>query len=221
MAAMSKEVSLLRPLFEDVREKRFPGGVCLCGGFCGSEVVVVQSGIGKVCAAAASVELIHFFQPDAIINTGAAGGLSPELAVMDVVAAEQTAYYDVFCGGEEGQVQDFPKYFDADAFLLEKVMENCVGLKKGLIVSGDRFVTSGDEAAKIRRLYPSALAVDMESAAVAQVCHLYQVPFLSLRVISDVPGAEGHIAQYENFWEKAGAESFETVRCLLKNLVEK
>ena len=60
-----------------------------------------------------------------------------------------------------------------------------------------------------------AVAVDMESAALAQVCYMYRVPFLSLRVISDTPGVANHAAQYENFWETAGEESFKVLQKLL------
>ena len=213
IAAMSKEIALIKSMLGAVRVEKTAAAEFFYGAVGEKEILLIKSGIGKVCATAAAVEAINRFHPDAVINTGAAGGLVPTVAVMDVVAASTTAYYDVFCGGEWGQVQDFPKYFDADASLYQKAL--ALGITGGVIASGDKFVTSGAEVAEIKKVCPDAVAVDMESAALAQVCYMYRVPFLSLRVISDTPGVANHAAQYENFWETAGEESFKVLQKLL------
>lgn len=207
IAAMDKEASLLKAMLADVNEKQTGGMSFYEGNFRSHRLILARCGIGKVCAAAAAVELINAWHPDFIINTGAAGGIDSQTSVMDIVVASQTAYYDVFCGENEGCLQDFPQYFTADEKLYQKALQ--AGAKGGLIVSGDRFVTSADEVSRIKNLYPRALAADMESAAVAQVCYMYHVPFLSLRLISDTPGnTADHTIQYKDFWAQAGEHSF-------------
>ena len=90
------------------------------------------------------------------------------------------------------------------------------GVKPGLICSGDRFIASIEEIESIKAHFPKALAVDMESAAIAQVCKLRDVPFLCIRVISDSPGTSNdNSAQYDNFWEIAPQHTFNIVRFLL------
>lgn len=207
IAAMDKEASLLKAMLSDIREKQTGGMLFYEGNFRSHRLILARCGIGKVCAAAAAVELIRSWQPDFMINTGAAGGIDKQINVMDIVAAPQTAYYDVFCGGDEGCLQDFPQYFPADEKLYQKALSS--GAKGGLIVSGDRFITSADEVSRIKNLYPRAFAADMESAAVAQICYMYHVPFLSLRLISDTPGnTADHAVQYKDFWTRAGEHSF-------------
>lgn len=216
VAAMSKEIDLLKSILVNPQYKKTPVADFLFGQYAGNQIILVRSGIGKVCAAAALNELYHQFTPDVVINTGAAGGLADDVFVMDVVAADMTAYYDVFCGQEIGQVQDFPRFFSADVALLKKAQD--LHIKTGLIASGDKFVTSKAEADFIRNIYPNVLAVDMESAAIAQVCFLYKIPFLCLRVISDTPGVAHHQQQYDNFWETAGEHSFQVLEKFLKIL---
>ena len=150
---------------------------------------VVQSGTGKAGAARTATELILREHPDCIINSGCAGGLAPGVAVCDIVVGAQTAYHDVWCGTGNlpGQVQGLPQRFDADPGLLAAAqgLQTQRPLHAGLIATGDWFVSSAEEEKRIRTLYPDALACDMESAAVAQVCLHYGVPFLSFRIISD------------------------------------
>lgn len=206
IAAMSKEIALLASLLQDKKEEIIGNIHIFSGKHNSDELTIAQSGIGKVCAATATVELIHRFSPDIIINTGAAGSLTPKLKVMDIVVGRQCAYYDVFCGEEEGRVQDFPLYFYPDDNWLKRAA-SC-GAQSAFITSGDRFVSTKSEVEHILDIHPSAGVVDMETTAIAQVCYMYKVPFLSLRIISDTPGVDNHEAQYEHFWETAGEQSF-------------
>ena len=152
----------------------------------------LQTGIGKVNAARAAVEAILTERPDAIISTGCAGGMAPGLRQMDVVIASETAYHDVWCGEPNpfGLIEGQPQRFPADPVLLEAAFKAAPYAHKGLIVTGDQFFISLEEDRRILGLYPDALAADMESAAIAQVCRHYGVPFLSVRVISDVHTSE-------------------------------
>ncbi len=193
------------------------------GTFQGQEMVLMQSGIGKVNAAIGAVELIRRYHPDALINTGVAGGIDTCLKVMDVVVGQRVAYHDVDCGPESelGQVQGLPHYFAADEKLLEaaqKIVTTETTLHTGLICSGDQFITNKEQLATIKARYADGLAVDMESGALAQVCYLYGVPFLSFRIISDTPGADNHFDQYLNFWDTMADRSFGVTKALLEKL---
>lgn len=214
IAAMSREIALLKDMLEELSHWSCGPFQAWGGRYRQHDILVLQSGIGKVCAAVGVVEIIRNFSPDVIINTGAAGGIDGELAVMDMVVVSKAAYHDVYCGGAEGQVQGFPMFFDMDAGWVSKAA--AAGAEVVCAASGDRFVTTAAEAEAVRRVVPSARIVDMETAAIAQVCYLYKVPFLSLRLISDTPGSvSDHAAQYEDFWAAAGEHSFEILQKLL------
>lgn len=219
IVAMQKEFELFAALLQQPRTKKLRHLEFVEGSLNGRQIVLMQAGIGKVNAAAATVEMINAFAPDNIINSGVAGGLDTKLSVMDVVAGEMTAYHDVWCGegNEYGQVQGLPPRFAGDEQLLRKTADvsSDVAIHRGLIVSGDRFISGKDELDAIKSKFPEALAVDMESAAIAQICHLYQTPFLALRIISDTPGIDKHYDQYQNFWQQAPEKSMEIVSRLL------
>ena len=181
----------------------------------GNTLILMQCGIGKVNAAAGAVELISHFQPDCIVSTGVAGGIDSCLKVMDVVASSHIVYHDVWCGegNEYGQVQGLPTFFTGNETLLQCANSltpatEGMTIHNGLICSGDKFITDRAELDYIKGRFPKGLAVDMESGAIAQVCHLYQVPFISFRIISDTPGADEHWQQYTNFWETVAERSF-------------
>jgi adenosylhomocysteine nucleosidase len=187
-----------------------------------NQIVLLQCGIGKVNAAMGVTDLILHFQPDCIISTGVAGGIDTCLRVMDVVVGRATCYHDVWCGFDgvtpRGQVQGLPLYFDGAAAVIEKIEER-PGLHCGLIVSGDQFIDTAEQVESIKSLFPAALAVDMESGAIAQACYLRGVPFVSMRIISDSPGA-GHdnTTQYNDFWTDAPQHTLAVVRELLEKL---
>ena len=88
----------------------------------------------------------------------------------------------------------------------------------GLIASGDRFVAGPADNAFVLGHFPDALACDMESGSISQVCHMYNVPFMSMRVISDTAEEENRLGQFENFWETVGSESFEILQAFVNAL---
>lgn len=183
----------------------------------GNRLVLTQCGIGKANAAVGAAELIRRYSPDCVVSTGVAGGIDPCLKVTDVVVSRQIVYHDVWCGdgNEYGQVQGFPAVFQGYAPLLEHALSlNGAGLESrihgGLICTGDQFITNRSELDAIKRRFPEGLAVDMESAAIAQTCYLYAIPFLSFRIISDTPGVDGHASQYADFWGTMAERSFLT-----------
>ncbi|MCR5561092.1 MAG: 5'-methylthioadenosine/S-adenosylhomocysteine nucleosidase [Bacteroidales bacterium] len=185
-----------------------------------NRIIVRHSGMGKVNAALGAQAFINEYPLDCLISSGVAGGLSHELRSLDLVAASQVVYHDVWCGegNAYGQVQGLPERFDTCDPLLAKAAQ--AGAKTGLFASGDFFISTSAEAQAILDHFPEAIAVDMESGAIAQTCHIHGVPFLSLRIISDVAG-EDHQAEYDNFWKTVADDSFEAVRRFLESLPEK
>ena len=194
-----------------------------------NEIVLWQCGIGKVNAAVGTMRLMQQHHPDAIVSTGLAGGIDPQMQVMDVLAAMQCVYHDVDCGAGlgcvRGQVQGLPARFDADSRLLEhtlavaKSSSGHSALRTGLICTGDQFITDRERQNDIKRHFPDGLACDMESTAIAQTCYLLQVPFLSLRVISDTPArTDNHQQQWEDFLASMCDTSFRFVKQYLETL---
>ena len=220
IVAMRKELDLLLPLLNDSEESRMAGFEFHRGKMGKHDVMVMQCGIGKVNAAMGTLTLINTFLPDFVINSGVAGGADSTVSVMDIVAGARVAYHDVWCGPESelGQVQGLPLYFEGAERLLQllPVQDN---LHKGLICSGDQFIDTMESVKRIKNNFSEALAVDMESGAIAQVCYLCKVPFLALRVISDSPGAShDNTRQYLDFWTDAPRESFTIVKDMIKKL---
>lgn len=220
IVAMHKELDLLLPLLQDSEESRMGGCEFHRGKVGPHDVIAMQCGIGKVNAAIGTLTLINAFLPDYVINSGVAGGADKSVSVMDVVAGARVAYHDVWCGPESelGQVQGLPLYFKGSKRLLDLIPERD-GIHKGVICSGDQFIDKKEDVERIKGNFAEALAVDMESGAIAQVCHLNKVPFLALRVISDSPGAShDNTKQYLDFWQDAPRETFNLVRDIITKL---
>lgn len=195
------------------------------GTVAGNDVVLWQCGIGKVNAAVGTMRLIQEHRPDCILSTGLAGGIDPCLDVMDVVVGSQTVYHDVWCGmgNSYGQVQGLPARFDADPLMFRCASSIAEkqghGVKEGLICTGDQFITDKAALQQIKSRFPEGLACEMESAAIAHTCHLNQIPFLSIRVISDTPGnTDNHQQQWDAFLDSMTDRSFHFVRNFLEQL---
>ena len=200
---MDKEYSQLRPLFPE------------------DKLILQKSGIATVNAAIQTVEIIRQYKPDCIISSGCAGGNGDDINVQDVVVSSELTYHDVYCGraiGDSvyGQVQGLPARYQADPYLLEKAKQT--GAKPGLIVTGDWFVDSKEKMREIIGHFPEAKAVDMESCAIAQVCHIYKVPFISFRVISDIPLRDTDASMYHNFWDTVAENSFHVTKTFIESL---
>lgn len=222
LTAMSVEYRQIAQMLSDTHEEKQGPHSFLLGTLGNNTIVLQQCGIGKVNAAAGTTNLLIHYKPDCLISTGAAGGIDPCLRVMDVVVSSQVCYHDVRCGDDldPGQVQGLPKTFSGDPDMLKQALkvESDVRILPGLICTGDQFITSREELNVIKKTYPDGLAVDMESASIAQVAYLYGVPFLSFRIISDCPGAEHHFEEYLNFWDTMAEKSFRVTRSFLSIL---
>lgn len=218
IVAMGKELNLLLQIVENPVLCESDGFKFYTGMIGDAKIVAMQCGIGKVNAAIGATALIEKFSPDCILNSGVAGGTGQGAKILDVVLAKEIAYHDVWCGPgtEWGQAAGCPPAFpcpaDADALAAH------LDAKAGMIASGDIFVSREEDVRRILSLYPSAIAVDMESGAIAQACFLKSVPMYCLRVVSDTPGQADNISQYANFWEDAPAHTFNAVKKLIEFL---
>ena len=222
LTAMSVEYNQVAAMMQDTETLKSGPQEFLVGTIGENKVVLLQCGIGKTNAASGVTNLIMTFHPQCIISTGVAGGIDEKLNVMDVVVGNQVCYHDVFCGDDcdPGQVQGLPKLFSGNENLINIAtsLQTEVRIVPGLICTGDQFITNRAELDIIKAKYPEGLAVDMESAAIAQVCHLWNVPFLSFRIISDTPGVNAHFEQYLNFWETMADKSFTITKEFLNNI---
>ena len=209
IVAMDKELKQLQEVFRN------------------SDVLVQKCGIGKVNAALGAQRMINEFHPDCIISSGCAGGNGDDINVQDIIVSKELCYHDVYCGKAiddstvYGQVQGLPARFQADPELLRKALSigpSGVNLHQGLIVTGDWFVDSKEKMREIIGHFPEAKAVDMESCAIAQTCYINKVPFISFRVISDIPLCDTDASQYHNFWDTVAEHSFQTTRAFVESL---
>ena len=220
ITAMSSEYDLLAAQLNEKKNVEFAPFSYIEGRINDHEVVLMQSGIGKVNAAVGATELIRHFVPDCIISTGVAGGIDCSVRVMDVVASQRLAYHDVWCGdgNEYGQVQGLPLFFEGNQTLLQTALSlnSPIKIHAGLICTGDQFISERQQLDRIKERFEQGLAVDMESASIAQVCYLYGVPFLSFRIISDSPAqSDENATQYQNFWGEMADRSFRVTEMFL------
>ena len=153
------------------------------------------------------------------------GGADISLEVMNVVVSTECTYHDVYCGSEVeyGQLIGTPARFKTAKNLVEKALEvnkkeSSNTVVSGLIVTGDWFVDSQEKMRSILEKFPDAKAVDMESCAIAHTCHLYQIPFISFRIISDIPLKDNKASQYFDFWSRMAEGSFNVTKRFLELL---
>ncbi len=220
---MDKELNLLLPLLDSPDTLHVNGYTFHIGTAHGLDIVAMKCGIGKVNAALGAMTMIDRFEPSLIINTGVAGGTGGDARILDVIVGERIAYHDVWCGPgtEWGDAAGCPRFFTSDPAVSSlPCLGSTSGVKRGLICSGDIFVSRPDDLARIRALYPDVAAVDMESAAIAQACYLRHVPFFCIRVVSDTPGGDDNIGQYESFWSDAPQRTFAILHDIISQIAQ-
>ena len=186
-------------------------------------VIAGKCGIGKVNSALNTYMMIQSLHPDLVINSGVAGGVDGSLGIGSVLIADGIAYHDVWYGPgtEYGAADGYPQILSPDSDVIataERLFKVDDNVKFGLICSGDKFISKKEEVEKIKASVPAALAVDMESASIAQTCIKCGVPFAIVRVMSDTPGAAENVSQYVNFWSEAPHKTFDCVARLLTSL---
>lgn len=202
-ALMEEQQGLLERLRAPQRVQR-AGREFWQGQLHGQPVVLALSRIGKVAAATTATTLIEAFGAQRLVFTGVAGGIARGVQVGDVVVASEFVQHDMDASPLFPRYQ-IPLYgrerFACDealsALLSGAVRSGGYTLHQGLIASGDRFVSAAEEARELHAALSDAghapLAVEMEGAAVAQVCFDYGVPFAAMRTISDRADDSAHV----------------------------
>lgn len=194
IGAMKKELCILRKMCSiNKKNNQFIFNTYF-GTAYNVSILIAESGIGKVLSALSAMHIIQSFNPHLIINVGISGSLKKNVDIGSIILSKKFCYHDVNVsafGYQCGQVPGSPQYYYASKFfirLIKKILNfNKSKFKFGLIVSGDTFIYDKNilDAVKIKKLFPSACAVDMETAAIAQVCQKFLVPYISVRSISD------------------------------------
>ncbi len=189
---MQEEIATLRAAIANCQHRKIGPVDFYSGHIFDHSVVLVCSGIGKVNAAIASTLAIEHFNPICIINIGALGALEAHLEPGGIILSASVAYHDVDAttwGYQHGQVPRMPVDYQASHALLY-LFEGLAGklaltFYKGVGVTGDQFLASDTLLTTLKLKFPTAIGVDMEAASIAQVAHLFNIPFVSVRAVSD------------------------------------
>lgn len=198
IVAEHEELYAIKEIMNNIEELHIFNLTLYKGIISNKTYILVRGGVGKVNAARTTQILIDKFDIEYIINLGSAGGLNENLHIGDIVIGEKLIQHDfdvTAFGREKGFIPETGKYFESNSNLLanfENIHLDDVKIIKGVIASGDIFCTSRDLKENIQKEF-NADCVEMEGAAVAQVCYLNNIPFIILRSISDIPNGENYI----------------------------
>lgn len=222
ISAMWVEAEKLHRSMEQgtVKEYEYSGMKFYEGKLCGWDVVLSTCGVGKINAAVYTQLMIDKFKPEEILHTGIAGSLDPSVRHLDVVIADGLTYHDV----RKSQLTElfpFREIFPTDPVLAERLIANAEGktVHKGLILTGDLFVTDALSKAKLKERFPEALCVEMESCAVAHTAFVNGMPIAVIRCISDLADGAAH-GDYDEFEKKASDIAAGIVMKTLKKMGE-
>ncbi len=223
IGAMYEEIVELKANLTNIEEKTVAGMTFFKGKLNNKDVVLVESGIGKVNSAICTTILITGFKAEKVIFTGVAGGVNPKLNVGDIVVSNDLIQHDVDVTAFGCKYGEIPRMdnsiFKADEILAEKAYNAAKYLFKnktiikGRVLSGDQFVSSAEKTKWFQDTFKGD-CVEMEGASVAHVCHLFKVPFVVIRSISD---KADHSAQvdFNEFKHEAATVSKEIVLNIL------
>ncbi len=211
IAAMQEEMQEIKKIMTEIEEKEVYELTFFKGKINNKNIVLVESGVGKVNAARTTQILIDNFKVEAIINVGSAGCANNELEIGDIVIGKKLVQHDfdiTAFGHPKGFISNVGENVESDSELIRK-MEQTISklqdkefkIKVGTIASGDIFCTEKTMKDKIRTKF-NADAIEMEGSAIAQVCKLDNIPFIVIRSISDNPNGNNNIT-FEQFLEKA------------------
>lgn len=195
ICAMTVEAEGLIALCNDTKTEEIYGMSFTAGRMHGKDVVIVVCGVGKVNAAMCTLALIERYKPNAIINSGVAGAVSPLVTIGDLVVASKSVEHDMnttALGDKQGEVS-FPEgtrtYFECDREIARSLFDACLTVpdttvKSGIVASGDIFISDRKQRLRINDRF-GAIACEMEGAAIGHVCSRCGVPYGILRAISD------------------------------------
>ena len=224
IVAMEEELEAVLNIMNNIEQKEIYGISVQIGKIEQKEIAVVKSGVGKVNAARVTQILIDKLNVKSIINLGSAGALSPLLNIGDIVIGEKLIQHDFDITAfdhDKGYITGVGDYIYIDIELIEKfkkaannLKEKDYKIKTGIIATGDIFCTDIEMKNKIYSKF-DADCVEMEGAAIAQVCYLDNIPFIVIRSISDSPNGNNEI-DFDKFVELASKRCANILREFLK-----
>ena len=224
IGAMEEEVEILKSSIENRETIQIAHVIFYKGNIEDKQVVLAQSGIGKVNAAITATLLINEFKPDLIINTGSAGSVDSELNIGDIIISNKVYYHDVNAtafGYKLGQVPSMPEVYETDKELIDLAKSSIEQLDLngivGEVATGDSFIGSIDQRKVIKSNFPTASVVEMEAGAIAQTCYQYNVPIIVTRAVSDLADTESDVT-FEEFLKVACVNSSKIVKLLLNRV---
>ena len=198
IGAMPSELADIRLMLGEAEIKRISGFDFYINEYKGNKIINACCGIAKVNAALCTQVMIDNFSPDYVINAGVAGGMNTAVKVCDIVISTEVLPHDL----DPHFLADYPPYcavFKADDKIMDTAEKVCgefsVNSFRGRIVSGEQFISDSAVKAAIQEKF-APYAVDMESAAVGHCCFLNEMPFASIRCISDNADDEGAFSFY-------------------------
>ncbi len=226
IAAMEAECEAFKQQMQQKETIYMAGLNYMKGELLGQKIILLQSGIGKVNAAIGTSLMIKEFNPKYIINTGSSGGFADDLNIGDVIIASEAGYHDVDAtafGYEIGQIPGQETMFKSSKKLQDIALKADAGkynLRLGSIVSGDSFIHDPKQLQKIQKLFPTIDAIEMEAAAVGQVCASMGVKFIAIRSISDLVNKDDNSMDFQEFLPIAAKNSLAVVSYILQNYTD-
>lgn len=224
IGAMDEEIELLLTNMKNIKKTVIANTLFIEGELKKKQIVLLKSGIGKVNAAMATTIMHERFSPSYVINTGSAGGFSKELEIGDLIISSEVVYHDVDVTAfdyQYGQVPGMPAMFSAHpklvhiAELVTKELQ--IHSLTGVIATGDAFMEDPERVAFARNKFPMMLAAEMEGAAIAQVCHQYEKPFVIIRALSDIAG-KASSKSFDSFLKTAAKNAASIIMKMLDAL---
>lgn len=202
IVAMKEELEEILKIMNNINEKKIYNIQYFEGKINTTDIIIVESGVGKVNAARITQILIDKLEVENIINVGSAGALNEELNIGDIVIADTLIQHDfdiTAFNHNKGYITGVGDYIETDKSLQEKfkkaankIEDKTYKIKVGTIASGDIFCIDIKMKDKIQSKF-NAECIEMEGAAIAQVCYLDKIPFIVIRSISDSPNGNNAI----------------------------
>ncbi len=225
IAAMQEEMQEIQKIMKNIQKIEIYGLNFIKGEINDKLVVLVEAGVGKVNATRTAQLLIDKFDIDVVINIGSAGSANDKLNIGDIVIGKKLVQHDfdiTAFGHPKGYISNVGQYLESDNQLMKKMEKAIKDLENidfkilvGTIASGDIFCTDIKMKEKIRNKF-EADAIEMEGAAIAQVCKLDDIPFIVIRGISDSPNGNNEIT-FEQYLEKASKRCAQIIGKFFEN----
>ena len=212
ITAVKPELDAFLSLCENVSQQEKNGIIFYLGKINNNDVVIVSSGVGKVLASLVTTALIINYPIKLIINVGTAGALNKDLKVGDLIISKRVAEsdFDLTAFGYKRSFNEtrVTSYISEDLLKdIEKTIEDKTGVYFSDLVSSDKFINNKGQLDETLKHFETALATDMEAAAIAKVAGFYKIKWIIIRSISDYVLADNNVLDYKDNVKKASKQA--------------